>query len=925
MEKQIKMYSVKLGMVKTEEEKRLSSNKFYCGKRIGKAKDNLSVKVKEEVGTDKWTKECVARYKIEKENDTWLNIWKSAKDTYSKLLNEEIVKNETKVRELNIKAFNKFNVIAVFSNNLTRMLGLDDIKEPIKDIIILECEDADRNLLKQVIYNGLMVDGDRYRFFTASAGQTRLQKIQVIKESLWIKYEKSLMCGLTIDDINNSKEHGCNINKYLAYLSLNGSATDEWERFDIDRTIVVEDFETIVNGEVDYIDKNKFKINMKNIRSRIKELSVGIHHCTYRVVDKKITKKVKIKYITRKHMDIPISHSDGCGMMLPSVSKKNFMVRLPWVKGLLTPVDWIKWIKEYRQVKDEKQRYKITDIYGKEYDLVKDDIHIIFSKSQFKMWKYYTSWEQYKNFFKEFNCKANTCNVEDDEFRDAKLNYQMWQTLTDITDEEIKFFTEDSIEYIKKAHYDKEFMMDILGATGNYKFKSNLQKAIMKYPEMLQDKSIKEVLDDAIEKKRKEVRIGRINGIEAKYTFILPDVFAWCDFLFNGNVTPIGLLEADEVYCKLFKEADKLVVNRSPHLFREHGCRMNADSEDKLIKKWFITNGCYTSSYDLISKLLQFDVDGDKALVIKSPKFYDIAQRNMKGIVPLYYEMGKAKAVKINMENIYTSLISAYSSGNVGKFSNCLTNIWNSGKAEEYISEMKIICALNNWSIDSAKTLEMPEAPVNINKILEKGFKKVPYFFKYAKSKKNTQVYKISNSTVNKFCAEIDNMGNVKYNFGNEFGKFNHKVFLSNDKMIVKDIDQRIVDTYMELSKLKYDKSDKLGRDGFYEVLSYEFEEVCNECGYNIIAATDMMIKYCYIKNKDSNKTLLWNMLGDIILDNMDKNIKKKLDEGYVMCECCGARVKDTNGKTKYCNICAKEVKKEQDRKAQKRTKNKIA
>ena len=882
MEKQIKLYSVKLGMIKTEKEKELSTNKFYMGKCIEYLKDALSNRIKKEINTEKWTKKCVERYKEEKEKDVWLNFWKEEKEIYSKELSDEMIKNQNIVRALNPKSFNKFNVIAVFSNNITRMLDIDDKKEPCKDIIILECEDSDRNLLKQVIYNGLKVDGEMYRFFTASAGQTRLEKIQIIKESLWNKYEKTLMCGLTIDSINNSREKGCNINKFLAYLSLNGSATDEWKDFDIDKTIVVEDFSTLVTGEVDYIDKQTFEV-------------------------------------TRRFMEIPIDHADGCGMVLSKVSKKNFMVRLPWIKGLCTPCNWLGWIKEYRQIENKENMYKIKDIYDKEYDLVKDDIQIIFTKSQFKMWKYYDSWQQYKDYFKLYNCKANTCNIEDDKFSDAKLNYQMWQTLCDITDDEIDYFTRDSIEYIRKAHTDLETMMDILGATGNYKYKSNLQKAIMKYPEMIQDKGLKGMLDDAIEKKRKEVRTGRINGIEAKYTYLLPDVFAWCDWLFNGSKTPIGLLESDEVSCKLYKEVNNLVINRSPHLYREHGCRNNIN--DKLTKKWFITDGCYTSSVDLISKLLQFDVDGDKTLIIASDTFYDIAKRNMKGIVPLYYEMGKAKPVEINKENIFNSLITAYGTGNIGKFSNCLTNIWNSGKEKEYINEMKIICALNNWSIDSAKTLEMPQAPKEINDILENKFRKVPYFFKYAKAKKNTQVYKMNKSTVNRFCSKIDTMKKIEFEFGDEFGKFDHKIFLSNSKIVVKNIDIRITNKYLELSKLKCLDKDLLNRKTFYEILSWEFEEFCKKCGYDITIGTDMIIKYCYIKNKDANKTLLWNMLGEIILKNMDVNIKKKLDGGYIMCKCCGSRVKDTNNKTKYCNICAKEIKRQQD----KNRKNKIA
>lgn len=874
MKKQIKMYSVKLGMVKTAKERELSTNKFMMGKCIEYAKDSLSKRIKNELETEKWTKECVNKYKLEKEKDIWLNFWKSEKDIYNTLLDKEIEKNKDVTRELNPRAFNDFNLIAVFSNNITRMFGLDDLTEPTRDIIILECKDTDRKLLRQVIYNGITVNGNKYRFFTASAGQTRLQKIQIIKEELWNKYEKTLMCGLTIDSINKSKEKGCNINKFLAYLSLNGSATDEWEGFDIDRSIVIDDFETMVEGEVDYIDKETFEV-------------------------------------TRKTMDIPIPHSDGCGIILPSVSKKNFMIRLQWVKGLLTPVNYLAWIKEYRQVVNEEDRYKITDIYGKVHDLIKEDIQIIFSKSQFKMWKYYESWQQYKEWFKKYNCNANICNEEDDNFTQAKLNYQMWQTLIDITDEEIDYFINPSIEYIKKAHTDRNIMLDILGATEENKYRNNFQEALKIYPEMLQEKGIKQQLEDSIEKKRKEVRCGRVNNIDATYTYLLPDVFAWMEFIFNGETSVKGILENGKVSCKLYKNSKdgqgrNLVVNRSPHLYREHGCRQNVLSEDT--KKWFITDGCYTSCHDLLSKLLMYDVDGDKTLIIsdKNDKFYNIAKRNMKGIVPLYYEMGKAKAVEINSKNIYESLATAYDSGNVGKFSNCLTNIWNSGKAEEYMKEMKIICALNNWSIDSAKTLEMPTAPIEIEKILEKRFRKVPYFFKYAKNKKNTQVYKINKSTVNKFCKKVDDMKNIKFEFGDELGRFDHKILLHNPDIKVVDINVDIKNKFLELNKRKFNSEDNIKINLFNERLKSEFFEYCKEINIKVIDAVDMIIKYAYVKNKNVNKNRLWSVLGSIILNNMKNNIKKSIEDGkYIMCKCCGTRVKNTNGKVKYCKACA--------------------
>ena len=53
-----------------------------------------------------------------------------------------------------------------------------------------------------MIFNGFEYQGEKYIYFTSSAGQIRTKKVVFIKESLWQKHEKTIMCGLTIDAIN---------------------------------------------------------------------------------------------------------------------------------------------------------------------------------------------------------------------------------------------------------------------------------------------------------------------------------------------------------------------------------------------------------------------------------------------------------------------------------------------------------------------------------------------------------------------------------------------------------------------------------------------------------------------------------------------------------------------------------------------------
>ena len=67
-------------------------------------------------------------------------------------------------------------------------------------------------------------------------------------------------------------------------------------------------------------------------------------------------------------------------------------------------------------------------------------------------------------------------------------------------------------------------------------------------------------------------------------------------------------------------------------------------------------------------------------LVTNNPTLVSIAERNMDGIVPLFYNMRKAAAEEISVSSLFKGLLLAYNGGNIGTPSNNITKIWNSGK-----------------------------------------------------------------------------------------------------------------------------------------------------------------------------------------------------------------------------------------------------
>ncbi len=797
------------------------------------------------------------------------------------------------------------NIISVFDSSFTRMIDskTDELSE---DFMVVQVYYFD--VIKDLIYHGFTYKGEKYIFFTASAGQIRTKKTVFVKESVWNKHEKTIMCGLTLAAIN--AKGGNNPNKHLAYMALNNSATDVWEDFDINKTIVIDDFETEVFGTYDFVDDVEYTIK------RISDY-------------------------------IPITHTDGAGMMLPCMGK-NRMVRLPWVKGLLGVFDFVKFIKE------NNCSPIIKDIYGKEHDVIAEDIQIIFTKSQFKLWKHYDSWEQYKEYYKKYGCTAGYTNLEEDRIPDATINYQMLQSLTDITDEEINDIASASIERLKNLCSSIDDVKRAFGATPYNQNKSALQKSIILYPELLNDVYIRNKLKDIKDSMIKNYKAGKLR-VKGKYTFLLPDFYAACEYWFSNIKNPKGLLDDGEVFCWLYRKSEELDCLRSPHLYREHAVRKNIackcyKERQQKLRKWFQTDAVYTSCRDFISKILQFDVDGDKSLVVSDDTIISVAKRNMRDIVPLYYNMKKASPSILNNETIYNGLSAAFTGSNIGQYSNSISKIWNSDvfisgtdeEKQEALDMIKILCMENNFKIDYAKTLYMPERPKEIKeKILKYTQNEVPHFFKYAKDKEEWQIAEINQSFVNKLerlipsprisCKYLDEKGK-----SHRLPKPDYKLMMTNPDIkvtVIKSKSGRLLEgtnpvicKYVELAQTYNQKinamsnknsvprdalnKSQIRKDLLYGTIIKEVKNELSNLGYSEEEIADILVKYLYGIKDSKYKDLLWTCYGDILYKNLERNVKPSTKE--IQCIDCGEwfEVGKYDSATCRCKECQKEYRK---------------
>lgn len=851
----------------------------------GLSDDDLKSVLKDEYDfsciEDDAIKDVALKYKEYKELISKKNkLAKEAKDELLMLLSNKVEANEEHngkhhIRELREHDLSDKNVISVFDSYFTRTIGAKQ-NELCEDFMVVQVFYFD--VVKDLIYNGFMYKGEKYVYFTSSAGQIRTKKCVFVKESTWKKHEKSIMCGLTLEDIN--AKGGNNPNKHLAYLALANSATDVWEELDIDKTIVIEDFETDVFGTYDFIDDVEYSI-------------------------------------TRQNGKQTISHTDGAGMMLPCMGK-NRMVRLPWVKGLLGVFDFKKFIEEH----DGATPF-IKDIYGKMHNVIEEDIQIIFTKSQFKLWKYYDSWNHYKDMYKKYNCTAGYTNMEEDRIKDATINYQMLQSLTDITDEEIEKIAKSSTDKLKNVTSSIDNIKNIFGITPFNTNKTAFQKSIELYPDLLNDEYAKSHLRSIKDSIVKKCKAGKLD-VRGKYTFVLPDLYAACEHWFIGIENPTGLLYDGEIFCWLFRKNRKLDCLRSPHLFLEHAVRENVacneySDRQKFVREWFCTDAVYISCHDFISRIVQCDFDGDKLLVVADNTIIEVAERNVEkfDIVPLYYDMKKAESRHLDNKAIYDGLNAAFTGGNIGIYSNNISKIWNSDvfvngtdeQKKDAIDIIKLLCAENNYVIDFAKTLYKPVRPDDVNdRINAFTNQPLPRFFKYAKDKTEEQISEVNDSFVNKLESIIPNprincrklhldkidcslmMNNPDIEFDVEFMnngslskegtdplllkycEFNKEYYLSLDSAICSGSDNQ-TDSYMR-SQLKNKR------------VADEVKEALSHFGYSDVEITDILVKYLYGIKKSANKTALWLCYGDIILENLQKHLKYTTKD--IQCVDCG-------------------------------------
>lgn len=595
----------------------------------------------------------------------------------------------------------------------------------VKDIVNVEVKK--KGEYRQLAKDGFYLNGVKYVRFCCGSGQMRRNTITFINEALYDYMYKSLMCGL--DD----KVKKINLAKLSAYFALSFSSI-LWVR--TPRVCVVKDFENVVKDQkVDFIVKDE------NKKARVEE----------------------------RVMDITLNCADGQGLIDPEFSKlwaadmnldyvpSSFVVRSVFVKGNVVPFDF----KEYARRNGIEYMY---DKWGAKYKV--EDVDVVLSESQFKMHKYYGSWEEYLEQVEKNGIKWGVARYNkkyDDEH--VLSNYQYLQCLN-INTEDIKELIAPTVEWLQKICsgdplHSMLFLFGCKDDTVTYQqmygsAQATFSKAVVKNNDMLRDGFVQQRIYRNIADCINKAKIGKI-WIRGNYQFAISDPVAQCQSALG--LKPVGLIPADHIYSNFWNKygTEKVDVCRSPMIDdHEHNPMPLVYSQEASYWYQYIKSGIIFSIYDTsVVRMEDSDFDGDIVLTTDNPIFLKGAQR-WKNVI--LYDKEQVPVQTVSHSNIVKTDIRGLGTG-VGGFSNCATII-ETMKAifakesqrdqyEELVLRKKLLREIVGAEIDRIKGTTAPVLPSEWKKFekvneddtdAEKAEKyrhnslvisKKPYFFRY--------------------------------------------------------------------------------------------------------------------------------------------------------------------------------------------------
>lgn len=532
----------------------------------------------------------------------------------------------------------------------------------------------------------IIIDGRKrhYDRLSCSAGQARVSTVVFCDSDIIEELETKL---------NNGRDMSYKIapSKFNAYFGLYGSASKIVSE---PRFCVVPDYENRLDVMVNYVTETDYDLD---------------------------------DLIDTRTVNLGFNRTDGMGLInyeRASIWAKElgldyvpaqFCIRQSFIKGMLCTFP----IQEFCELVNDGC-YTTTDIYGDEIDL--RDYDVILTESQFKLWGAYPNLDYYKKCCHENNLQWGVAIYTPKKDKDIiKMNYQFLQTLN-LSNKDIESVCKMFVDWIQGVNYDNigYTLLFLLGESHDEKsikrYMENDEnywvKSLILYPELINDRYIKQKIYNLIKKRIQDGCLGDI-VLRGNFQVLVSDPYAFMQHV--CGIEPDGLLGANEYYSNYWNEYDVKTVDgmRSPLTYRSEHVKMNIVTNSRL-EFWY--RYCYTG--------IIVNYHGHETMQWGGSDFdYDIlattdCQEIINGIyedeLPVYYDPPKPAKVVPTKEDLYVSDTFSF-----GSIIGSITNKGSSGYAllsdVEYVygrnsieyvitlNRLKMSCKLQSSQIDKTK------------------------------------------------------------------------------------------------------------------------------------------------------------------------------------------------------------------------------
>lgn len=543
---------------------------------------------------------------------------------------------------------------------------------------------------KHMIKNKIKINGKYYVRLLCGAGNARRNTVFFVWEDIYEDIDRILR--------NGHKDIKITESKYNAYYALSNSATYNVRE---PRVCVVPDLEIEMNKKVDWITENEPEDIIEELDKKLKfNLWDGMGICS-----------PELAYAWSQDLDLDY---------VPC----SFCIRNYFIKGMVCVFDFHKFAKEIAK------NNIIKDLYGNEVNI--DNIDMIITESQFKLWKGYDSWQDYIE-----NCKINNGQWGVTKFSPKEdktavfTNYQFLQVLNIDTEEKIKNLCKDTVEWLKNitsgdSNYSLLYLLGSLCDKNLNDMETNdfmeifnslepIVRALILNRDLINDTYIKSKLARYLNSKINESYIGKLL-VNGNFQTMLSDPYGLCEHIFGLEVR--GLLKEHEHYSQYWqnKKINKVVAMRAPLTWRSESNILNF-KESEETNEWYkyIYSGIIYNVWGC-DCMLHADSDFDGDLVFTTNN--EVMVNNVISGNPITYEKKPTQKKIINTKDLYKADLMSFDS-KIGYITNCSTTLYSmlplyekgSKEYDTIIHRLKECRRAQGDQIDKAKGLVVKDFP----------------------------------------------------------------------------------------------------------------------------------------------------------------------------------------------------------------------